>query len=750
MKKHFLIAISLLFSFFQTLAQEIEKKWLEEINMGKKLYKTACFDAALKHFKTAAALVPFDTLAFVYIADCGLKTGDDSIVECAVEKLRLLKYNKPFLYEVQAAAMRSIKRDYQAAYALIQEGLNTFPENSMLQYERILTLYQSGNFKETLVKADEFSLKFPRHIDVAKLIINIVTQKNPDFDRAVYYFERMRNYFPSDLDLLCQEVDFYLRNGKIDLAEKKIRQMISISPNDAKLYYNLGLIYYYKNEPEKSIEFCQKSIDLDSNFIDAYYNVGLFYFLTGVDFNSTLSLMNSYQFVNQGKEAIDSALRFFNKAKPYLQKVIITKPGELDAFEALTTIEVLEKNLYSIFPQIDEASKPMISDTVIKPKCKPVLSINKLRFEYPNKMLGILRKGDVGYIKFELRNTGTAAAYGLSAIISEPMAMPYIKYNPTINVDSLIAGSSIEIEIPVSYEQNSPGIRGMKKIVDIASKLRILIKESGGDNSEFAEISFKLDNNNPISETEDDLWETSTIDFSPKPIQQSYLFIIGINKYTYWPELENCIKDASDVKNVLTSKYQFSKKNVFELCNYDANYENLRNELIKIKNEITPYDNLVIYYAGHGYYDDKINEGYWVPVNAHTAQASEYMPTSAIYEFLTKINAKHIVLIADACFSGSLFTSNAINYNENDDESPSRWAFSSGNIELVADGMAGTNSPFAQALIEILSMARRNISISQLVQNVKFKVESITEQSPIGRPLIMEQHKGGDFIFYIK
>ena len=137
-------------------------------------------------------------------------------------------------------------------------------------------------------------------------------------------------------------------------------------------------------------------------------------------------------------------------------------------------------------------------------------------------------------------------------------------------------------------------------------------------------------------------------------------------------------------------------------------------------------------------------------VNSHEDTPLEFIQTSIIYNYLSKIEAKHIFLIADACFSGSLFKSNAISYRENDDKSPSRWAFSSGNIEVVADGQVGENSPFAQSLMEVLSSTRKNISVSQLIQNVKFKVETITEQTPIGRPMNMDEHQGGEFIFYLK
>jgi tetratricopeptide (TPR) repeat protein len=749
MKKHILLAIFILLEIFFLHAQEINQKWLDEINLGKKLYKSGSFDGALKHFQKAASIVPFDTTAFVYIADCGLKSGMSDQVKFGIEKLKLLKYNKPFIYEVQAASFRCIDKDYKSAFKIINEGLSVFPGNLPLLYEEILANYEKGNYATALDKAEKFYTLYPKQLDAAKLILDLVTTKVPDKEKAISYFTLIRSNFPYDLDLLKLEIDYYLKTGNIDLAKKQIEQMIAISPNDANLYYNLALIYFHSSDNEKSIELCQKAIQIDPNFADAHFNVGIFYFLMGVEYNKALSQMNPFQFVNQGKEFISKARDFFENAKPHLKKVIELKPQELDAFEALSTIEILENNLNSLLPQIEAAS-------TLKPEIKqesntgtPSLFINKLRFEYSNNMFGTLRKGDKGWIKFELNNAGNANATGLTALVNEPIKLPGISYNPIINIDSLAAGQTKEIAIEINYEANNPDIRGMKKISDVPNKLRVLIKEPNGHNSDMVEIAFVLDSDVGASGAED-FWETSTIDFYPEPIPANYLFIIGINNYLYWPKLNNAVKDAQDLRDLLTSRYEFSMKNTYELYNEKATYDNIRNELIKIKNDMTPLDNLLIYYAGHGDYDEKMESGSWVPVNARDTVKTDFIQTVIIKDFLEKIKAKHIILIADACFSGSLFVSKKVEYTERDDQTPSRWALSSGNIEVVADGATGSNSPFAQTLIKVLSDSRKSIAISELIGAVKTGVKNITEQTPIGRPLKMEANKGGDFVFYLK
>lgn len=748
MKKYVSIVFLSVFVFSLAWSQDVNQKWLDALNQGKKLYKAGSFDAALKSFLYASEIVPFDTSAFVYIADCGLKTGKPEEVGKAVNKLILLQYKGPFLYEVSAASLRTLENKYQEAFTKLQEGLQLFPNHKGLLYEEILTYYETGNYSQALLKADAYIKKFPLHLEASKLLLNIVTLKLNDIEKAPAYFSQIRANFPNDEDLLKQELDFYLRTGNLDKAQSQIEQMLTVSPKDAKLHYNLGLIYYHKGEYEKSIEACNAAVQIDPNFTDAHFNIGIFNFLMGVEYNKALSEMNPYQFTKQGKEGIEMALAFFETARPHLQQVARMKPEELDAFEALSTMEVLEKNLRSLLPQLEAAAR--IGSDTLQAQCAPALLVNKLRFEYANKIFGTLRKGEKGFICFELQNSGTCDAYNVNILITEPVALPYVNYPAKFLVDTLRAGQTRLMEIPVEYVENNPNLRGIKKISDIQNKLRLLVTEPNGNNSEILELTFKLDSDPNSLLTDDDFWETATIDFAPVPVPVNYLLIIGINDYLFWPKLSNAVKDSKDLKQVLISKFQFSEKNIYELYDTNATYENIRNELVKIKNNITPNDNLVIYYAGHGNYDEETDNGFWIPVNSHQDAPLEFIQTSIIYNYLSKIEAKHIFLIADACFSGSLFKSNAISYRENDDKSPSRWAFSSGNIEVVADGQVGENSPFAQSLMEVLSSTRKNISVSQLIQNVKFRVETITEQTPIGRPMNMDEHQGGEFIFYLK
>ena len=160
----------------------------------------------------------------------------------------------------------------------------------------------------------------------------------------------------------------------------------------------------------------------------------------------------------------------------------------------------------------------------------------------------------------------------------------------------------------------------------------------------------------------------------------------------------------------------------------------------------------MIYYAGHGYYDTEFDDGSWIPVDAQVEFETDYLSNLRLIKYLKKITARHIFLVADACFSGSLFeNATNISFQPNNDTIPSRWGLSSGNMEFVADGVKDSHSPFAQNLINCLyENNRKELPVSELISYIKFKVKNVTSQTPVGRPLKMEANKGGEFIFYKK
>ena len=236
---------------------------------------------------------------------------------------------------------------------------------------------------------------------------------------------------------------------------------------------------------------------------------------------------------------------------------------------------------------------------------------------------------------------------------------------------------------------------------------------------------------------------------------ENFLFAVGISEYKYCRKLPNAVKDVQDLIKLLTTKYRFETKNIFTLFNESATSEAIHDEFAKLTHILRPDDSLIIYFSGHGDFQDTFNEGYWVPVEAHPNKTNEYLPNSTIKTILAAFEDKcrHIFLVSDSCFSGTLFNeSSRLIQTEPLERDPSRYGLTSGRNEPVSDGAVGKNSPFAKYLIYTLQNNDDSIGVAELSNKVTQLVvdNAESDQRPRWDSLRGVGHKGGQFFFHLR
>jgi hypothetical protein len=230
-----------------------------------------------------------------------------------------------------------------------------------------------------------------------------------------------------------------------------------------------------------------------------------------------------------------------------------------------------------------------------------------------------------------------------------------------------------------------------------------------------------------------------------------YALIIGIDNYSdpAINSLDNAMQDAQDLYDILINKYTFDKDNIQFLK--DAKREEIIYALDYLSRQVTPDDNLLIFYAGHGIFDEEANIGYWLPSNARKITTADWFANSQLVDYIKRINSKHTLLITDACFGGSIFKMRAAFADaplaiEKLYELPSRKAMTSGTLTAVPD-----KSPFAKYLIERLENNKEQYySAEQLFSSLKFAVINNSDAVPQYGEIRNVGDQGGDFIFIKK
>jgi hypothetical protein len=161
-----------------------------------------------------------------------------------------------------------------------------------------------------------------------------------------------------------------------------------------------------------------------------------------------------------------------------------------------------------------------------------------------------------------------------------------------------------------------------------------------------------------------------------------------------------------------------------------------------------------IYYAGHGVLNNVTKKGYWIPVNARIKDRSSHISNSIIQDYIEAIPARHVLLVADSCFSGSLFGTGRSFPPINDKffssvyRDKSRWGMTSGNLTPVADSGSGGHSIFA---CHFLKMLRENenpyMTPMQIYDRIGPIVTNNSEQRPVAKPIRNTGDEGGLFVF---
>ena len=246
----------------------------------------------------------------------------------------------------------------------------------------------------------------------------------------------------------------------------------------------------------------------------------------------------------------------------------------------------------------------------------------------------------------------------------------------------------------------------------------------------------------------------TTIDKELKTDEKYYALVIGNNNYQYLEKLDAAENDAKVIADVLENKYGFE---VELLLNGD--YSTTVDSIFNMTKKLKENDNLLIYYAGHGELDKSENRGYWLPVNASTKSRAEWISNQRIVDRVKATKAKHVLLMVDSCFSGSLMRGGELSeenetidkkYIERLKKKKTRLVITSGGNEPVVDSDGGNHSLFALKLIDTLKNNDNVINSQILFENIRRYVVSNADQTPERAMVHKTGHDGGDFLFFPK
>ena len=212
--------------------------------------------------------------------------------------------------------------------------------------------------------------------------------------------------------------------------------------------------------------------------------------------------------------------------------------------------------------------------------------------------------------------------------------------------------------------------------------------------------------------------------FSRQETGTDYALLFATDTYAHWSDLIAPIADAEAIGEKLEDRYGFKVD-----IRRDVTITEILNALAEYKQKsYRPGDQLLIYFAGHGHFDDVLDDGHIAGTESKRPDADErlgtYLSFNKLKADLDIFPCDRIMLMLDVCYGGTFDRDIALGASDKkrsrtrgfqqgkvaEQLKPmdpkkilalkTRWYVSSGGNEEVPDGF--DHSPFASALLTLL------------------------------------------------
>jgi uncharacterized caspase-like protein len=217
------------------------------------------------------------------------------------------------------------------------------------------------------------------------------------------------------------------------------------------------------------------------------------------------------------------------------------------------------------------------------------------------------------------------------------------------------------------------------------------------------------------------------------------------------------VNDAKGVASLLEQRYGFKVKTLL-----DATSDSIVAALDQYSIDLKEDNRLLIYYAGHGGTRDGPPErAFWLGVNADPRTQEGWISAEVVTNKIKQIQAKHILLVSDSCFSASIThpTTTTIRRDLREQRFKLQWdrrarmVLTSGQNTPVVDNSGDhTHSLFAKYFLSVLLENDNLMSGEQLAYELGVRMQKEADsmglqQAPTYSSLLDAGHAYGDFFF---
>lgn len=239
-----------------------------------------------------------------------------------------------------------------------------------------------------------------------------------------------------------------------------------------------------------------------------------------------------------------------------------------------------------------------------------------------------------------------------------------------------------------------------------------------------------------------------------------YALVFATDQYEHWSDLVNPVFDSRTISDELRNTYGFK----VDMIENPTQAEILKKLREYAERKYQPLDQLFIFFAGHGSYDQTFGEGYVVTKESllNDEAKTTYLSHNRLRSIINNIQCEHIFLAMDVCFGGTfdqaLASARGAEEEVYKEQNPvefitrkltykTRRFLTSGGKTYVSDGIPGKHSPFAKNVLDALRSRGGRDGVLTLPELFTY-VERLKIQPRFGE--FGDNAPGSDFIFIAK
>lgn len=284
-----------------------------------------------------------------------------------------------------------------------------------------------------------------------------------------------------------------------------------------------------------------------------------------------------------------------------------------------------------------------------------------------------------------------------------------------------------------------------KRVVELASNKNISKRYSSPSR-------FHLKNSN----TDSSAYES--LDFG-----RYHALIIGNQVYDNLVNLPHVKNDTAAIERMLAQHFGFDTTLL-----QNATQKQTLVALEQLRATLGSEDNLLIFYVGHGDIDSQASRGYWLPSDATLSDITSWIPNQTVKSIIDSMLAKHVLIIANNCYSGAAST-----FNKTDTLPELKVAahvdWLRANLPLkvratlcmnkgigyLSSTDSANKSLFSKVFLDTLAHTHQPVSTYQLLQKMQehldeFSRKHQSQASLEYAPMNNSSHQSGEFIFFPK